>query len=143
MNCNNLSIEKIKIENNIKSINKFTDFENYCYSILNSRETYNKKEIKIKYEFELPDNLIDKIIKSWKQNSTKFTKYNVFENSKDEKRKLILFHYENCLIYIKEKSLPLQSEYFIWGCDEIIARARESFFFKMGHDKYLKVIHNY
>ena len=34
--------------------------------------------------------------------------------------------YENCVIYTKDKSLPISSEYFIWSCDELIARGRES-----------------
>ena len=138
-NCNKLYEDEKKLEINTNIIYSYSDFENQCYSLLNKIETYNKKELIIKLNklyseekeknkiiFTLKDHSINDIIKNWKKNSNKFKKYNALDNAFDENGNRLLFKYETCVIYTKDKSLPISSEYFIWSCDELIARGRES-----------------
>ena len=100
--CNKLYENEQKIKVNLNTINNFTDFETQCLMILNNIETYNKKELENKlmllylegkksnnYTFELKTNTIKDIIKSWKKNSIKFTKYNALENNLDDNGELI------------------------------------------------------
>ena len=102
---------------------------------LNTIIYYDKKEIEVnlkeiflnnRYNFTLKDSTINNIIKKWKSNTNKFKKYNALENTKDKDGNIILWKHENLIIYTSENSKPIQSEYFIWSSDDMIARARES-----------------
>ena len=77
-----------------------------------------------KYIFKLKENTIKNIIGRWKSNSLRFTKYNALENRTNKNNELRLWEYNNSSIYISNKKKPINSEYFIWTTDMIIARAR-------------------
>ena len=51
------------------------------------------------------------------------------DNPKNKEGELILWKYETCNIYTSTNSNPIQSEYFIWSHDILIARGRESHHF--------------
>ena len=56
----------------------------------------------------------------------RFTKYNALENRNNKKDELILWDYENTVIYSSNKKQPLKAEYYIWTSDPIISRCRKS-----------------
>ena len=53
-------------------------------------------------------------------NSLRFTKYNSLKNRNNKKDELILWDYENKVIYSSLKKQPLKTEYYIWTSDLII-----------------------
>lgn len=72
---------------------------------------------------------IKELIKKRKKYSTKFTKYSALDNYKNKDSDLILWRYENLLIYTHDKKNPIRSEYFIWSTGEIISRGRISLYY--------------
>ena len=56
----------------------------------------------------------------------RFTKYNALENRNNKKDELILWDYENTVIYSSNKKQPLKAEYYIWTSDPYISRWRKS-----------------
>ena len=121
--------------NNINIIGKYNEFINECINYLDSTEDYNKKLLTMKlqeiynnkkYNFKLKENTLKNIIGKWKKNSLRFTKYNALENRNNKSGELILWDYENTVIYSSNKKNPLKAEYYIWSSDQIIARCRKS-----------------
>ena len=131
--CLESEIKNLKIKTNL--IGHYTEYIDKCMTYLNSTEYYNRKEFSSKlqelynesnYDFKLKDNTIKNIIGRWKLTSLRFTKYSAIENKYNKKGDLILFDYSNTIIYTSSKKNPLNSEYFIWSSDSIIARIRKS-----------------
>ena len=129
--CIELLTNNLKIETNL--IGTYNDYLTKCFKYLDSTEDYNKKDFKIalqniynenKYIFKLKENTIKNIIGRWKSNSLRFTKYNALENRTNKNNELRLWEYNNSSIYISNKKNLINSEYFIWTTDMIIARAR-------------------
>ena len=81
------------------------------------QEIYNNN----KYNFKLKENTLKNIIGKWKSNSLRFKKYNALENRNNKKGELILWEYENTVIYTSNKKKPLKAEYYIWTSNSIIA----------------------
>ena len=52
------------------------------------------------------------------------TKYSAIENLFNKKEELILWEYNNNLIFTSNKKSPIPSEYFIWSSDQVIAKVR-------------------
>ena len=126
-------MNNIKIET--KLMGSYNDYINKGFIYLDSTEEYNKKLFTMnlqniynenKYSFKLKENTIKIIIGKWKNNSLRFTKYNAIENKFNKNNELILWEYKTCPIYTSNKKHPINSEYFIWTSDKIIARARIS-----------------
>ena len=131
--CKELFTNNLKIETNL--IGTYKDYITKCFKYLDSTEDYNKKEFKValeniyndnKYIFKLKENTIKNIIDKWKSNSLRFAKYNALENRTNKNNELRLWEYNNSSIYISNKKYPINSEYFIWTTDMIIAQARIS-----------------
>ena len=117
--CNNLQVKKIE---GPKIINNYQDFINKCFSYLDSTEIYNKSEFTLKlqniynennYNFMLKENTIKNIITKWKHNSLKFTKYNALEHKYNKNHELVLWDYENTVVYSSNKKKENPSEFFI------------------------------
>ena len=129
--CKKLHNINKKIETNL--IGNYNDYINKCFKYLDSTENYNKKVFTLnlqniynenKYDFRLKENTIKNIISRWKTNSLRFTKYCAIENRYNKNKELILWEYNNSAIFTSNKKNPIQSEYFIWSSDQMIARAR-------------------
>ena len=60
------------------------------------------------------------------KNSLRFTKYNAIENRYNKNNELILWEYNNNVIFTSNKKNPIPSEYFIWTSNQMIERARLS-----------------
>ena len=74
----------------------------------------------------LKENKIKNIITRWKHNSLKFTKYNALEHKYNKNHELVLWDYENTVVYSSNKKKEIPSEFFIWLSNQIIARERIS-----------------
>ena len=105
-----------------KLICKYNDYINKCFKHLDNPEENIKKEFTIiilniykgkKYNFRLKENTIKNIISRRKTNSLRFTKYSAIENLVNKKEELILWEYNNNLIFTSNKKSPIPSEYFI------------------------------
>lgn len=79
------------------------------------------------YNFQLCLTTIKNIIDKWTSNSNKFKKYSALDLTKNKNGELILWKYEHFILYTKDKSNPIETEYFIWSCIAMIARGRESY----------------
>ena len=86
-------------------------------------EFYNRREIKNKlkslynettYSFELKDNTINYIIKKWKINSTKFSKYSALDNIKNKLGELIYGNMKP-YFYIQKTRLNLLKQNILYG----------------------------
>jgi len=131
--CNELTINKMKIDSNI--ISDYKSFIEKCNNYMDNTEIYNKKEFTIalqkiyndnKYAFLLKPNTIKNIIGKWKSNSLRFTKFNALNNQFNKEGELILWDHTNTIIYLSNKKNPVPSEYYIWSCNSMISRARVS-----------------
>ena len=129
--CNELTVNKMKIDTNI--ISDYKSFIEKCNNYMDNSVNYNKKEFtnalqKIyndnKYNFLLKPNTIKNIIGKWKSNSVRFTKINAIINQYNKEGELILWEHTNTVIYLSNKKNPLPSEYYIWSCNSMISRAR-------------------
>jgi hypothetical protein len=107
-------------------IGNYNDYINKCNQYLDSTEDYNKTEMRVKlqeiynsnnYNFTLKENTIKNIIGRWKSNSLRFTKYNAIENRNNKNGDLILWDYQNTVIYSSNKKNPIKAEYYIWSSD--------------------------
>ena len=122
----------IDINYAIEDLDKFV-FE--ANELLNSKTYYNKSDyvnslvnlnnIK-KRTFPLQMNKIYAIMKQWKENSNKFTKFSIlmFPYTHSLKDYLRVYNFKNVLNKKEEKME--QIEYAIWAIDDNIIRTRES-----------------
>ena len=130
-----IEFSTISIINSSNLIGNYNDYINKCNQYLDSTEDYNKTEMRVKlqeiynsnnYNFTLKENTIKNIIGRWKSNSLRFTKYNAIENRNNKNGDLILWDYQNTVIYSSNKKNPIKAEYYIWSSDQMIARCRKS-----------------
>ena len=107
-----IEYNKIEAFNSKNIIGNYNDYISKCNQYLDSTENYNKNEMRIKlqeiynnnnYNFRLKENTINNIINRWKSNSLRFTKYNAIENRTNKNGDLILWDYENTMIYTSNK----------------------------------------
>ena len=87
-----------EIENN-KEIYNREHFNKECEKVMNSSDIYDRglfktkfKDIynKNKYNFQINNNMLSNIITKWKNNSNRFSKATVWDNTTDYQNRLIL-----------------------------------------------------
>jgi len=103
-------------------MDNYKAFAERCESHLNTKDEYKKDEFEMElkelylekgYNFSLKPSTISTIISNWKKKSTKFTKYSSIDNPINKHEEIILWKYENFLIYTKDKSKSIRSEFFM------------------------------